>query len=550
MEDLKRRDFLKLAAGGCLATMLSGLTRAVQAGAATGRPNILLIMTDDMGFSDIGCYGGEIPTPNIDKLAAGGLRFTQFYNTARCCPTRASLLTGLYPHQAAIGGMTDVYRPAPDGYVGDLSRNTATIAEVLKPAGYATYMAGKWHVTTFIRKDTPELRHNWPLQRGFDRYYGILGAQADYFKPNTLVRDNAPIWADKDPEYTPEQYYLTDAITDHAVKYLNEHMEKKADQPFFMYVAYTAAHFPLHAPENEIAKFKGKYDGGYEPIRKARYARERQMKLIHQDWDLSPQFGKWEDVKNKDWEARCMEVFAAQVHRMDTGVGKILDVLEKSGQMDNTLILFLHDNGGNAEKVGREAPGGIEPPLPGPTGTTITYGEAWANVSNTPFRYYKHFVHEGGISTPLIAHWPSRITRRGEIEEQPGHLIDIMATFVDVSGAEYPGRIGDRTIQPMEGCSLVPAFAGRPVVRKNSLFWEHEGNRAIREGCWKLVARGRYGAWELYDMEKDRTELHDLAAAMPDKVKTMAADWDAFAHRTHVIPWPGRVMAYGPQGAK
>jgi arylsulfatase len=494
-----------------------------------------------MGFSDLGCYGGEIHTPNLDRLAAGGLRFTQFYNMARCCPARASLMTGLYPHQAGVGYMTD---KAPysskhfinDWYSGDLRRDTVTIAEVLRAAGYATYMVGKWHLTKY--RDPGESQHNWPLQRGFDRYYGIIGGAANYFDPDTLVRDNTPITAAADPQYKPRRYYLTDAISDHAVRFIDDHVRQKRSQPFFLYVAYTAAHWPLHAPESEIARYKGKYDGGYEPIRLARFQRLRQMGIIHQDWDLSPQDGDWSRVRNKAWEARCMEVYAAQVDRMDQGVGKIVEALTNDRLLGDTLILYMQDNGACAEAINRSAKKtGPPPPMPGPGGTYISYGQAWANASNTPLRYYKHFVHEGGISTPLIAHWPAGIDRRGQLEEQPGHLIDIMPTCVDLSAAKYPAQFSGQAIQPMEGRSLVPAFHGQAVERE-AIFWEHEGNRAVRVGKWKLVAKGPRGAWELYDMEKDRTEMHDLAALQPERTREIAGLWEKWAKRTHAIPWP------------
>ncbi len=502
-------------------------------GATPPRPNIIVILADDVGFSDVGCYGGEIHTPNLDRLAAHGLRFTQFYNTARCCPTRASLLTGLYPHQAAVGHMME--DQGLDGYHGDLSRNAVTIAEVLRAAGYATYAAGKWHVTPFDRGG--DSKHNWPLQRGFSRYYGIIGGAANYFDPDTLASDNRPLRAAADAEYKPAHYYLTDAITDHAIRFIQGHARQKAGQPFFLYVAYTAAHWPLHAPQSEIAKYQGKYDGGYEPIRQARFDRLRQMGIIHSGWDLSPQDGDWSRVRNKAWEARCMEVYAAQVDRMDQGVGKIVESLNHCKLLDNTLLLYLQDNGACAEAIGRAAKQGLPPPMPGPAGTWISYGQAWANTSNTPFRYYKHFVHEGGIATPLIAHWPAGIRRHGELEEQPGHLIDIMATCVELSGAKYPREFRGNAIRAMEGRSLVPAFHGQAICR-DAIFWEHEGNRAIRSGKWKLVAKGPRGPWELYDMEKDRTEMHDLAAAQPERTQAVARLWEAWAKRTMAIPWP------------
>jgi arylsulfatase A-like enzyme len=535
------------------------------------RPDILIIMSDDMGYSDLGCYGGEIGTPNLDALAANGLRFTQFYNTSRCCPTRACLLTGLYPHQAGVGHMME--DRGHDGYRGNLNRRCVTIAEVLRPAGYRTHMVGKWHVTKETGVDGP--KHNWPLQRGFDRFYGTITGAGSFFDPGTLTRDNTMISPFNDPEYKPEQYYYTHALSDHAVRFIDEHCAQSPEKPLFMYLAYTAAHWPMHALESDIQKYAGKYDRGYTPVRQARFERMREMGLLDARWDLSPQVGDWDAFPHQPWEAKCMEVYAAMIDSMDQGIGRIVKSLERQGRLDNTLILFLQDNGGCQEVVGRKGTGSrpAEPTLPkiasdairrdvipkqnragvptlqgpdvlpGPEDTYIAYGPNWANVSNTPFREYKHFVHEGGISTPLIAHWPARIKRQGEFERQPGHLIDLMATCVDVGRAEYPSRHADHDIQPAEGVSLAPAFAGQPLGRKNPIFWEHESNRAIRDGHWKLVAKENR-PWELYDLEADRSEMHDLAARHPDRVRELAAKWDEWAQRANVLPlgtWRSKV---------
>jgi len=564
IQGLKRREFLKWAAAGAAALALPQRLFAAEGGPRR-RPNIVLIMSDDMGYSDLACYGGEIRTPNLDGLAARGLRFTQFYNTARCCPTRASLLTGLYSHQAAIGHMVD--DKGLEGYQGDLSRRAVTIAEALKPAGYATYMVGKWHVTRFDTDKGPT--DNWPLARGFDRFYGTIRGGGSYFDPGTLTRDNTMISPFADPEYKPERFYYTDAISDHAVRFISQHARQKADQPFFLYAAYTAAHWPMHALPEDIARYKGKYDGGYEPVRARRFQRVKELGLVRPEWGLSPQEGDWTKVEHKEWEARCMEVYAAMIDRLDQGIGRIVAELKAQGLLENTLIFFLQDNGACQEGVGRggqmtrpDKPTLPEIPLdavrldvipkqnrrgiptlqgpgimPGPEDTYIAYGIGWANVSNTPFRYYKHFVHEGGISTPLIAHWPAGIRRQGELEHQPGHLIDIMATCVDLAGATYPAEFKGNPITPMEGRSLAPAFQGQPIQREG-LYWEHEGNRAVRLGKWKLVAKGPKGPWELYDLEADRTELKDLAAAQPERAAQMAALWQAWAERAKVVPWP------------
>ncbi|MFZ5829913.1 MAG: arylsulfatase [Planctomycetota bacterium] len=548
-------------------------------GAERDRPNVIVILSDDMGFSDIGCYGGEIATPTLDRLALNGLRFTQFYNTARCCPTRACLLTGLYPHQAGIGHMME--DKGVDAYRGDLNTRSQTIAEVLRPAGYRTYAVGKWHVTRFIDPEGP--KHNWPLQRGFDRYYGTITGAGSFYDPGTLTRDNTAISPFADPEYKPDQFYYTDAISDHAVRFITEHEQAHGEQPFFLYVAYTAAHWPMHALEKDIAKYKGKYDAGYQAIRNARLAKARALGLIDASWDMTPTAGDWEGVENKPWEARCMEVYAAMIDSMDQGIGRIVSSLEQAGQLENTLILFMQDNGGCAEGVGRreemtrpEKP--TLPPIaadalrqdiipkqdragfptlqgpnfmPGPADTYIAYGQGWANVSNTPFREYKHWVHEGGVSTPLVAHWPKGIAaqRRNQLEQQPAHLIDVMATCVDVANASYPNEAGGQKIQPMEGVSLRPAFAGQSLARAQPIFWEHEGNRAIRSGKWKLVSK-HAGPWELYDMEADRTELNDLAAAHPQIAQELESTWQVWAARAGVQPWPVRKVGSSDDEAK
>ncbi|MFK7852329.1 MAG: arylsulfatase [Akkermansiaceae bacterium] len=543
--------------------MASGLLSVGMAGAAP-RPNIIVIMSDDMGYSDIGCYGSEISTPVLDGLAANGLRYTQFYNTGRCCPTRASLLTGLYAHQAGIGQMTnDAGQP---GYKGDLGRDAMTMAEVLKTAGYKNYMAGKWHVTKQLKPDGD--KSNWPLQRGFDKFYGTIIGAGSLFDPWTLTKGEQAITPDNDEEYQPEQYYYTDAISDYASRFVKEHAEGSKEDPFFLYVSYTAAHWPMHALEKDIEKYKGKYDAGYEAIRKARYERMKKLGVIG-DWELSPAPQKWEDFPEdrKAWELRCMEVYAAMVDSMDQGIGRIVTTLEKTGQLDNTLILFLQDNGGCHEGRGRrarkDAVTGIKPmgkdelqtkmePLrsraglpvlmgpevmPGPSETYIAYGKNWANVSNTPFREYKSHNHEGGISTPLIAHWPKGIQAKNEIRHRPGHLIDIMATCVELSGASYPKTFNGNDIQPLEGQSLMASFA-KDEDPDRVLLFEHFGKAAIRKGDLKLVRLGYNKPWELYDIKKDRSELNDLTEEHPDKAKELAELWEESAQRTRIYPLP------------
>lgn len=556
------------------AVLLAGLLSLSLHATAASRPNIVLIMSDDMGFSDLHCFGSEIDTPNLDALAKGGLKFTQFYNVGRCCPTRASLMTGLYPHQSGIGHMVDTWskRGGP-GYAGDLNQHCVTIAQVMHGAGYRTYMAGKWHVTPVIDKEHPD-KHNWPLQRGFDRFYGTIHGAGSYYDPNTLTRDNEFISPYADPEYKPKQYYYTDAIADNASRFIADHKKQHQDQPFFMYVAFTAAHWPMQAKPQDIAKYKGKYDAGFQAIRTARYERLKQLGIIDSKWNLTQPAGEWSDVKDKEFETRCMEVYAAMVDCLDQGIGRIIGELKKDGLQDNTLVLFLQDNGGCAELMGRGkkfkateradhptlspmAATDIQPDmipkqtrdgypmrqgygvLPGGADTYIGYGREWANVSNTPFREYKHWVHEGGISTPLIAYWPKGIAK-SQIDQMvttPAHLIDIMATCADLGKATYPKELNGQKITPMEGISLKPAFEGKELHRSQPLFWEHEGNRAVRDGKWKLVAKGPAGKWELYDMSKDRTETHDIIQEHPDIGGKMIKQWEAWAHRAMVLPW-------------
>lgn len=514
----------------------------------TNQPNILLILNDDMGYSYLGCYGGEVATPNLDALAADGLRYTQFYNTARCCPSRASLLTGLYPHQADVGHMLG--NDGLDGYLGDLNPNSVTIAEALKSGGYATYMTGKWHVTRHLEGPT----HNWPCQRGFDDYYGILIGAANFYQSRTLRRNNDPI----EPE--GDDYFFTDAISDEAVRQIREHAEGKIGQPFFQYVAYTAPHWPLHAHPEDIAKYRGRFDAGWDALRGERRKRMVEMSIIHEDWaltDRDPDVPAWNEASDKEWNVRRMEVYAAQIDRMDQGIGRIFQALKETGQWENTLIVFLADNGGCAEELherighwavhlepvgtaktrdGRDIQYGNDPTvMPGGEETYQSYGIPWANLSNTPFRLYKHWVHEGGIATPFIVQWPAGIETQNEWRHQPAQLPDVMATFLDVAGVEYPTRHQGKEIKPLEGFSMRPTFQNQPHNR-DVLYWEHEGNKAVRRGQWKLVSRHPDG-WELYDMEADRTEMNDLLTEQPEIANELMTLYDDWAERCNVMPW-------------
>jgi arylsulfatase len=532
MKKLFRRSGLYFCLSVCLLLRMEALS-------ATNSPNILVVLVDDMGFSDLSCYGSDIPTANLDKLAAGGLRFTQFYNTGRCCPTRASLLTGLYSHQAGVGHMTE--DNGVPGYTGRLNDKCVTIAEVLKDAGYFTAMAGKWHVGQ---------NHGVvPWKRGFERsmnspsggFYFPEGKQNRVFLNGQALPD--------DSAELPKNWYSTDLWTDYGLKFIGEAQEAK--KPFFLYLAYNAPHFPLQAPAEDIAKFRGKYKMGWDKLREERHARQKELGVVDPAWPLSPRpdaVQAWDDLseKEKDRFDNIMAIYAACVSHMDTAVGRMVAGLKRRGLLDNTLIFFMSDNGGNAESGPK---GRLEGDSPGAAYSTVYCGQSWATLENTPFRRYKHFNHEGGISTPLIVHWPAGFKSHGEFRQQPGHLVDVMATCVDVAGAKYPEKYQGHTIQPMEGRSLVPAFANKPIQR-DALYWEHEGNAAIRIGDWKLVRLGREGAWELYNLNADRTEQHDLAAEQTDRVKSMAARWEAWAERANVKPYPPVAAAEGKKGKK
>jgi arylsulfatase len=490
------------------------------------RPNIIVILVDDMGFSDLGCYGSEIPTPHLDDLAEHGLRFTQFYNTARCCPTRASLLTGLYPHQAGVGHMTD--DKGVPGYQGRLNNSCVTIAEVLQPAGYFTAMTGKWHVGQNLGVT--------PWGRGFTR--SLNAPAGGFYFPDSSRAElflNGQVLAKDDPRL-PKDWYSTDLWTTFGLKFIDEALA--ADKPFYLHLCHNAPHFPLQAPADEVARFRNKYRAGWEALRAERVKRQLQLGLLDPAWRASvrPEAVKlWTDLTSEEQDRfdHIMAVYAAVVHHMDKAIGDLVAGLKQRGVLENTLIFFLSDNGGNAES----GPEGRTQGDPTRADSNWFCGESWAFLENSPFRLYKHYNHEGGIATPLIVHWPQGISAQGELRHQPGHLVDIMATCVEVAKAEYPRQFRGSEIQPMEGTSLVPAFNNRPLVR-DALYWEHEGNAAVRVGDRKLVRQGRNGAWELYDLKADRSEQNNLASTFPAVVQELAAKWDAWAKRTHVIPYP------------
>ena len=518
------------------------------------QPNIVLILADDMGFSDLGCYGSEIETPNLDGMAREGLRFTQMYNMARCCPTRASLLTGLYPHQAGVGHMVGDYGVSE--YQGYLNQNCATIAEVLKTNGYRTQISGKWHVGGAYSIHHPERttpgddKHPTPLQRGFDHFWGTLHGAGSFFAPTTLMDDDIPVTVDRD------DFYYTDEISSHAVRMIEQ--SGAEDAPFFSYVAYTAPHWPLHAPEEVIEKYKGVYDNGWDELRESRHENLKSLGILDESWKMAPRDQDsfpWEDAKNKEWESLRMAVYAAQIDRMDQGIGRILEALDSAGVRDNTLVMFLSDNGGCAEFLGEDSsnpdPMEYDTPMwngermkmgnlpeidPGPADTFQSYDLPWANASNTPFRLHKRWVHEGGISTPAIISWPEKITSE-KIVTEATHIVDIAATIYDISETTYPEVSEQNSITPLEGHSFRSAIENGGWVRPAPIFWEHEGNRAVRLGEWKLVSEGNT-VWELYDMKEDRTELNDLSSERPEVLNRMVQMYEDWAERVGALPWP------------
>lgn len=545
----------------CSLTALAGLYLNALA-QKDERPNIIVILADDLGYSDMGCYGGEIQTPNLDKLANEGLRFSRFYNASRSCPTRASLLTGLYQHQAGIGHMT--FNQNLPGYRGQLTENGVTIAEALKDAGYQTGMIGKWHVAeTPLRPDQREwLAHQvyhedfadkacYPTHRGFEDFYGTIYGVVNYFDPFSLVNGETPV------KNVPKDYYITQALSDSAVSYVDRYA--KSDKPFFMYLSYTAPHWPLHALPKDIEKYKDTYKEGWDAIRERRYQRMQELGIFNASDYLSPrQFNDpWSENPTQEWDARAMAVHAAMVDRMDRGIGELLEALEKNGQLDNTLILFMSDNGCSNEDCQNYSEGENDRPdmtrigekiiyprqkkfLPGPETTYASIGAKWANVANTPFRFWKAKSYEGGICTPMIAYWPKGIKyNKGGMTDQMGHVIDIMATCLDLANANYPKEYKGKEIIPLEGESLVPVLKDGKRKGHDYLGFEHEKGKAlISKDGWKIVQPNDNAPWELYNLNEDRTEMRNVADKNKKIVEKMIKEYNKWAERCLVVPAP------------
>ena len=518
---------------------------------AAERPNVVIILVDDMGFSDIGAYGGEIETPHIDSLAQDGVRFSQFYNASRCCPTRASLMTGLHSHLTGIGHMTNPPShnnydkgEAFPAYRGFLNRQCATLGELLGSAGYSTYLAGKWHLGG-------QAQSQWPLQRGFDKFYGCLAGSTRFFSPDTDEREGRGISFGNEPvtkveSTTDRPYYTTDAFTDYAIKFVEEGQK---EAPFFLYLAYTAPHWPHQAHEEDIDKYRGKYRMGWDQLRENRYRRQIELGLFEEKHRLSPRDSnvpEWTSLrpeKQKEMDLR-MAVYAAMIDRVDQNIGKLISSLKSQGRFENTLILFMTDNGACAEGpvLGR---GNIFDVEERNLETNNNYGAAWANASSTPFRLYKHYTHEGGSATPFIMHWPNGIQSQSDWYRDSAQLIDVVPTLLEVCDVQYTETYQGHELHPLRGISLTPSFSGESLMRTQPMFSEHENNAFMIDGSWKLVGKGvatpqgpGIEKWELYDLNDDRTELRNLAQTGNQRLEAMAAAWHAWSLEDKVYPKP------------
>ena len=562
---LNRREFLRKLGGAAALAAGRALAGDAPAAAAPKRPNIVILFVDDMGYSDVGCFGGEIDTPNLDRLAAKGVRFTQFYNTSRCCPSRACLLTGLYPHEAGIGMM--VYRDHGEGYRGNLNDRCVTFGEVLREAGYQTMLAGKWHAG--------HEPHSRPELRGFDRFTGIYPHIDSYWKvlkACDIYRDRTRlIPAGEDPKnpYRPdEEFYTTDFFTDVAIDYVDQALKDPA-RPFLLHVCYNVPHFPLEAPDKLIAKYRGRYLAGWDKLRAEKLARMKRLGIAPPTAKLPRVKGfenrripgftgvgvetgylpAWESLSEDDRRELDFRraMYAAQIDRFDWNVGRLVEHLARRGALDNTLILFFSDNGCSGEmgefglNWGKHTSANY-PQWRKAGGWSVSQGQCWASYSNAPLRKYKKFVHEGGIASPFIAHWPAGIRAAGRIVNgQAFHLIDVMPTLCELAGATYPKEHEGRQITPARGTSMVPFLTRADApARPRTLYWQHENHAAIREGDWKLVTVNDRdeAAWELYDLREDRGESEDLIRQHPDVAERLRKKWRQWAERANVLPFP------------
>ena len=518
---------------------------------ANARPNIILIMVDDMGWSNIGSYGGMVETPTLDRLAHNGVRFNQFYNAARCCPTRATLMTGLHPHQVGVGHMVLPIRPITDGdaknprsrfalttgdrseipyaYQGWLDVSIPTLPEMLRSAGYGTYMTGKWH----LANEKPE---TWPLQRGYNRFYGHLAGTSDFFRPANLHRGNKPITA------KGERYYITDAISKEAINFLSDHDKEQDDQPFFLYLAYNAPHFPVQCMPEDYKKYRGRFMEGWDVLREKRLAKQKLMGLVPSNTKLTPRpknIPAWSSLSSKKQNEMdaIMATYAGMIDRVDQNIGKLVSHLEETNELENTIIFFLSDNGGEAEtgalgqfqfkNLGIYGKGGNK------------YGKGWASLSNTPFREYKHFAHQGGVQTPLIVHWPEGIPsgKTNRILTHYGYLPDLVETCLDVATAKRPLTKDGKNVPLSDGISLVRILQGsNEPLHTEPIFIEHEGNRIARDGKWKLVSYANK-PWELYNLDSDLSEINNLATVQPNVVDRLNNSYARWAKSVGVVDW-------------
>lgn len=504
---MKRRSFINSISGLSAGILSSSILNASD----KNKPNIIVIMADDMGFSDLGCYGGEIQTPNIDQLAKEGVRFTGFKNASRCTPSRASLLTGRYAHSVGVGRMSRD-RNLP-GYRGQLSTNAPTMAEILKPHGYATGIVGKWHQTVTGKSTQKPL---FPLDRGFDFFYGTWWGAKDYFSPKFMMKNNEHI--DDKTKY-PADFYLTNALSDSAAEFVQNQID--LDRPFYLYLAHYAPHAPIQAPADRVQKCFDRYMAGFETLQHERFTRQRELGVVPENTKIAAGMPSWDKLSEsgkRKW-AKMMATYTAMIEVMDDGIGMLIETLKKNGQYDNTLIFVLSDNGSTPERKG---------------------SKTYAQLSNTPYRSYKAHAFEGGIASPLIISWPEKLREHaGSLRHGPCHIVDILPTCLDAAGVEFPTEFrGRKAVQP-DGESILDAVTGAEFP-KRPLFWEHNSSRAVYQDGWKLVADGVSAPWKLYNLADDPTEQNDLSKKFPERTNALKLCWKTWAQKNNVLPLRGK----------